>query len=147
MIKDSLNKNVTTLRINNSFLKADLSMWGLVPNKTNNPIIPSISTDLLNYFIIGLIDADGTVKFNKKKTVRLVGNKQIMYWVLESIKKMGFTGHYNHYTEYSDLWSIIDISRKKDVIDLCKILKIDKCNFLLNRKWQDIKNYLTKEVI
>jgi hypothetical protein len=79
LIKD--RKNVSELRLNHSFFKNDLSKWGIVKNKTYNPCTPIINNELLKYFLIGLIDADGTVKFNNGKyKINIVGNKSIMIY-------------------------------------------------------------------
>jgi hypothetical protein len=142
MIKELKNKNQVALRINHSIFKQDHSRWGLVPNKTYEPSIPIIDKEWLPYFIIGLIDADGHIKFNKKYVIKLVGNKKIMKWFIESIRFLGFEGHFNYYDDYSDVWSIVDISRKKDVIALAKILDVVNCDFLLSRKWNDVKNFI-----
>ena len=55
MIKD--RKNVSTLRIQHSFLRKNQNKWGLVENKTYNPVIPKISVKLLPYFLIRFFSA------------------------------------------------------------------------------------------
>lgn len=144
MIKEVKGKNQVALRINHSIFKEDHSKWGLVPNKTYEPSLPVIDKKWLPYFIIGLIDADGHVKFEDKHIIKLVGNKKIMKWFIESINLLGFEGHLNHYEQYSDVWSIVNISRKKDVIELAKILDVVNCDFLLSRKWDNVKNFIIK---
>lgn len=125
-----------------------MNHWGAVSNKTYDPCCPVIKNkQLLKSFLIGLIDADGTVYFKDKKryNISMVGNQTIMKWFIKSILYLGYSGDIKHYTHYSDVWSRVFINKKQDVIDLARILQVDECNFLLDRKWCDIKDILIKE--
>jgi len=129
MLNDKIFENV------NNFID-----WGLVPNKTYNPCIPNVSDKLLAPFLIGLIDADGSISFNKKYSMDLVGNNEIMKWFINSIKKLGYSGKITHRTYRNKVWSRVCIYNKKDVMSLAKVLRINEYDFLLGRKWINVKN-------
>lgn len=137
--------NQYQLDIRSKYLYHIADTWGLVPNKTYNPKIPQLNDlNLLKYFIIGLIDADGYVKFIKNKPYRieLVGNKKIMDWVELQLRNLGFIGHIIRYSPANVVWSRLVVGRKNDVIELAKILNINSCPFLLKRKWHDLQNFI-----
>jgi len=126
-----------------------MKKWGAVSNKTYNPILPTIKNKLiLKRFLIGLIDADGHVVYgnNKGGQFQLVGNTKIMEWFIDSIKKLGYSGQIVHRTYTDKVWSRACIQNKKDLISFAKILQVDTCDFLLDRKWHNIKDFLQNEV-
>lgn len=126
-----------------------MKKWGAVNNKTYNPILPTIKNKkILKNFLIGLIDADGHILYggNKGGQFQLVGNKKIMKWFIESIQKLGYSGKIIHRCYKSKVWSRVCIYNKRDVISLAKILEVNKCDFLLHRKWINIKEFLLQNV-
>ncbi len=138
--------NQVQLDISSNNIGINKNLWGLIRNKTYNPLIPELKDKvLLKYFLIGLIDADGHVVCSKKKgyKIELVGNKKIMNWVEEMFRFIGFKGFIKKDIKDDVVWSRLIVGRKKDVIELSKILDISNCNFLLKRKWEPVKNYLS----
>jgi hypothetical protein len=126
-----------------------MNRWGAVKNKTYEPILPIIKNKkTLKLFLIGLIDADGHIVYgnNKGGQFQLVGNIKIMEWFIDSIKKLGYSGQVVHRIYTDKVWSRVCIYNKKDIISLAKILKINECDFLLDRKWHNIKDFLQNEV-
>jgi hypothetical protein len=122
--------------------------WGIVPVKTYNPIIPIIpmlnNKKMLRLFLIGLLDADGYMafKYGKRYTIQLVGNKVIMDWVKEKYKELGYHGQLIERWNENQVWSVIVVQNKLDVLELAKALDIKNCDFSMNRKWSDIKRAL-----
>ena len=61
----------------------------------------------------------------------------IMDWVIESIKKLGFTGNINSQI-INGKWKRLRIQRKQDIINLITILEINNYYPLcLERKWKN----------
>lgn len=122
--------------------------WGVIPNKTYEPIIPKIDDKaLLSPFLIGLLDADGSVQFgnNKGSLISLVGNDQIMEWFIATIIKMGYVGNFKQYKYDGKIWSRVCFTNKKDVLQLAKLLRINEYDFILERKWNKLKAVIMKE--
>jgi len=146
------NQNVCLLEFcNKNLFNNSYEKWGLVPNKTYNPVEPNFNLSLMKSFIIGLLDADGHVVYNENKnyTISFVNSKVIINWFIKTLRVLGFRGKINYTTPKSYKNSVnfptVYISRKQDIIELSKILEIDKCNFCLDRKWKTIKAALKNE--
>lgn len=147
------------LDFHGKFFQNDFSKFGLVKRKTYNPVIPTIPDEFIKPYILGFIDADGSTAFHKKITnnslkkngearkvqfensIQLVGHPIIMNWIIIKLREMGFKGHINFQTipgKTDCEWKRIRIQRKQDVIDLVKILEVDKYfSILLKRKWEN----------
>jgi len=136
-----IKDRVATLRINNSFFKNDLSKWGLVVNKTYNPVVPDVPVKYIKTFLIGFIDADGSVKFdNGKYSISIVANDILIEWFKNTIRDLGYDGNIQLYDiNNGKVWSRLHISNKNDVIKLANLLEVDKCDFCLDRKWKNLK--------
>ncbi len=141
------NKKVVELIIRDSILGKNKKYWGVIENKTYNPIIPKLrNKSLLKYFLIGLIDADGHVSYkrNKHYLMDLVGNKKIMDWVKDMLIYLGYKGAIRTLHTKGKVWSRIRVQRKQDLFDLAKVLGVENCDFLMKRKWsaliESIKN-------
>lgn len=124
-----------------------MKKFGLVARKTYNPIIPDVDRKYLKPFLLGLIDADGSVDFHFKHnkngyTLALVGNELIVSWFEACIKKLGFKGNIN--IQYpKNKWKRIRVQRKNDIVKLSKILSVKTYrNLILPRKWKHILEYL-----
>lgn len=81
-VKDAKNKNREHYRIQvtSCEIAYDLSKFGVVPNKTLIANIKLLKNN--KHFWRGLIDADGSIKYNLKKNkylVSLTGSKNIIY--------------------------------------------------------------------
>jgi hypothetical protein len=135
----------------NQFVRLDLSgdVWqqnwahlGLVRNKTYNPSILSVPNNYLKPFLIGLIDADGSISFHKKShSISLINHPQNIDWFTDAIKSLGFNGNINSQI-VNNKWKRIRIQRKQDVIDLANLLEINKYSFILDRKWKELKSQI-----
>lgn len=136
------NKSVKHLTINSSKFKNGFAKFGVVPNKTYEPIIPDIlDSKYLSYFLIGLLDADGHVNFGKINVISLTCNTEIIHWYIKAIKHLGFNGKVSFKDTQSEVASRVNITRRDDVLQLAKLLKINKCDFCMYRKWKHIKCY------
>jgi hypothetical protein len=138
---------MTRLNIRDNCVANNKEYWGVVERKTYTPIIPQINdNEILKYFLIGLLDADGSVEFGGKQgyKISLVGNTQIIDWFIESITKLGYTGKISHYKYDGKVWSRVCICNKKDVLALASILGISECDFCLSRKWNNIKSFVER---
>lgn len=148
-------KNTVRLNLFGSLFQIDLSKFGCVPTKTYNPVIPNIENQFIKPFILGLIDADGSVAWKKPRTdnnrpitnkkslehsISLVGNQPIINWTIEKLREINFNGNINtqlvNNKSQSKRWRV---QRIQDVLDLAQILEIDKYeSFILQRKWSKL---------
>lgn len=136
--------NVCRLNIYSDAFKQDLLKFGIVSNKTYNPIIPNIEKEYIIPFLLGLLDADGHIdfKYGKSYNIDIVGNPVIMNWYNQQINLLGYNGDIKYFYPKKK-WKRIRVRRKNDVINLSKIFNIKKYyHLLLKRKWIDIFNYL-----
>jgi len=146
-IKYYQNNTVCRLNIYSKRIDKNLFKYGIVPNKTYNPVKPIIPKKYIKPFLLGLLDADGHINFtlNKHYDIDIVGNNLIMNWYEQQIKNLGFKGSIKYFFP-KNKWKRIRVRRKQDVIDLAKILNINKYySILLERKWKNIYNYIKSQ--
>jgi hypothetical protein len=129
--------NMIQISISDSIFVDTLSKWGVVSNKTYNPVIPQIPKHVLKPFLIGLIDGDGTIKLSNKSQFGLVGNKDIMDFFIHSMKILGFTPDWKIYCKDSNIWKRVKLYKKNLIIELVKTLEPEKF-FYLPRKWSAV---------
>jgi hypothetical protein len=130
------------LTLSGDLWQKDLSNLGLVPHKTYNPSVLQIPNEYIKPFIIGFIDADGSISFNKKNhSLCAVGHPNNMNWLISTFRELGFQGNIN-WQMAKGKWKRIRIQRKNDILQLAKILELEKYYPLsLKRKWQPLYEY------
>jgi len=136
----------------NFFKENDFSKFGLVSKKTYNPSKLEIPKEFIRPFLLGLIDADGSIAWNKPLTnnkfpnrkqqfensIQLVGHPYNMDWVIDKFREIGFTGNINHQM-VKGKWKRIRIQRKSDIVDLTNCLRLkEHYHLCLIRKWQSL---------
>lgn len=121
--------------------------FGLQPNKTYNPIIPTFDNQFISWFLLGLFDADGSVRFDKKKSFQFVNNHTICNWVMNQCEIFGINR--------SD-WKVRNVVKDKItvtylvlekidlIVKLASALKLQTAPLYLERKWGKLKNHLDK---
>jgi hypothetical protein len=139
--------------IYSNYLNNDLSKYGIVLRKTYNPTLPDIPTQYIKPFILGLLDADGHMNFPPNKTgknnfgIELVGHPLIMDWYMSKLTAIGYSG-YATYQYPKNVWKRVRIRRKENVLELIKLLEVDKYfPLLLDRKWHNANDWLTGKLI
>ena len=168
-IKTYTNKLGTYVRLNlagNFIHDGDFSKYGLVKNKTYDAVIPDIPKKYIAPFLLGLIDADGTVAWKKKEKnicarkgwqynhyIYLCGNKLLMDWAIDQLRSMGFKGNINaklkagaskEKSKKDFIFECFRIQRKQDILDLANLLNIKKFfPILLKRKWKSLYTEIT----
>jgi hypothetical protein len=145
-IKHGVNNYKTQysrLELYGNFFKQDFSKYGLVSNKTYNPVIPQLEGELVKPFLLGLIDADGSVFWNKKEhSVQLVGHPLVMDWVINQLRKLGFDGNINEQL-VKNKWKRIRIQRKEDILQVVKYLNLKQYyHICLPRKWYSLYEFI-----
>lgn len=151
-IKYYRNNELVRLNIYSDYMKQDLSHLGIVPNKTYNPSIPQVPEKYIKPFLIGFIDADGSIAFGKKykgdkfirneNTLHIVNNHEIINWFVEQLKLIGFNGNINFQIK-NEHTKRARIQRKEDVINLFKLLEPNNYqDFILKRKWDKVISQL-----
>lgn len=141
-------KNFKKIAFNNSNLLNDgyiFSKFGIIPNKTYNPIEPNINIQYIKPFILGLLDGDGHIKYDTSKPsykINLVCSTTIINWYIKVLNEIGFNGKITKISPEGKVWSRANIQKKQDVLNLAKLLEIDKYSFILDRKWKNLKQNL-----
>ena len=148
----------------NFFKDNDFSKYGLIPRKTYNPSKLDIPEKYVKPFILGLIDADGSISFNKKRkakyvsdnvkkrkkrkqllnmhieghSLQLVGHPLNMHWVIKQLQKIGFDGNINSQL-VKGKWKRIRIQKKDDILKLANLLELKEYyHMCLSRKWSSL---------
>lgn len=124
--------------------------YGVVKNKTYFPTKPSLRNDEIAPFLLGLLDADGHIKYMEERkcgnyirhdsTVSLVGNEVIVKWAVDCLHKLGYTGHmsFEQATKTGNS-KRARTSRSDNVIELANLLNIkDNYKLCMKRKWKKI---------
>lgn len=119
----------------------DFSEWGIVPNKTYVGITPTITDkELLIPFLLGLIDGDGGLFFNNKRRMfQLTCHQNLIKWFEKTIKQLGYDGSYKLILPKDKCWGRFQILRKLDIIKLGRLLNIINYEFIMDRKWNELK--------
>jgi hypothetical protein len=140
------------LEVYGNFFKKDFSQFGLVPRKTYNPVIPNIPEEYVRPFLLGLIDADGSVAWHKAMTsnkfpdrkqqyehsIQLIGHPLIMDWATQQMEEIGYSGNINEQI-VKGKWKRVRTQRKEDILQLASCLQLDQYHHLcLSRKWQSL---------
>ena len=148
-------KRTVQLQIKNKLFATDFSNLGLVPNKTYNPSQIMLPTHAIIPFIIGYLDADGTIEFDKirinkhKKQykmsrISLIGHPDNINWFTSILNNLNINVKINSYI-INNKWKRITIGNKKDIIKFAKAININAYkNLCLNRKWNNLINYISK---
>jgi len=122
--------------------------WGLVVNKTYNPGFININSQLIKPFIIGFIDGDGSITFNKKKgyILNIVSNKLTIDQLLKLISNLDPTYIFEwHFEDYPNkIWKRASLTKKIQVLHLINLLTPWNY-FYLPRKWQEAINHIKEQ--
>lgn len=139
---------IVSLGITNQLWKTDFSQLGLVPQKSHNPSALSVPNQFIKPFLLGFIDADGTIQYKNKQQRKsgintfsrfsLVGHPYNIDWVRNNLISLGFDQPIGEYVEKSG-WKRIYLSSAKNLMKLGKCLEIETYYSLcLERKWYDL---------
>jgi hypothetical protein len=130
------NREINRLCFNHKIFKQDFSKWGLVNNKTYYPVIPNVKDEFIKPFILGYIDGDGSIKISRNSHFNIVGNKILIDWFCGKIHSLGFEHQFKFEDPSEKVWKRARLYQKQQIIDLSKILEIDKYRqLILPRKW------------
>lgn len=132
---------LSQLRFNSKklFGEYNFTKWGLIPNKTYEGIIPNIPEHLVRPFIIGLIDADGSISWRSPNNrICLTCSKPIIEWYISTLRFLGFSGSITHINVPNKSWARANITKQKDIISVSKLLEIENYPYFMERKWNKI---------
>ncbi len=123
------------------FVIENLKFWNLKPRKSGHNEIPDIIRNddkLLGYWLVGLIDGDGSVFLQNKKdpTIIVLASKEIVDFLSEKFSHLN--PHIYKHKKSDNLYELRFFN--KYAVELCKqICAIDNG---LHRKWDTIKRHL-----
>lgn len=136
-LREPFARNNYQIYVNSPFIIENLKQWCLEPKKSKWNKIPDIiknNDDLISYWIVGLIDGDGSICIDKKNRpiITILASKQIVEFIFNwcNIKSYirNHKGIENLYT--------LQFNGKYAIEFYRKIYK----GFGLKRKWDKIKN-------
>lgn len=134
--------NKSHLILDDEIFKEDYSQFGLVANKTYNGVRPKdFDLHFLKPFIIGLIDADGTIRINKNKTkytrFGLTCSKIVIEWFIDSLRRLGYDGEIKIENPSDKSWARALIYRHENITNIINLLE-PQLYFHLTRKWDQL---------
>lgn len=132
-------KTIYSSIISSNYIIEDIKLWNLEPRKSRLNKIPDIiknDLDMLKYWIVGLIDGDGSICISKKRLIiTILASKEIIIFI-------------------KNLFSNINCSmrQEKDIDNLfnlrfsgtyaVKFYKEIYCGVGLSRKWDKVLNFI-----
>jgi hypothetical protein len=132
------------------FRNVDFSKWGLVPRKTYHPATLNINHNYIRPFIIGYIDGDGSIRFERGKGYKfnIVGNKYIIDQIVLYINNLDSNFIFEwHWEDPPDkVWKRAILTKREQVLHLVKILE-PWDHFHLPRKWDAAIEHIKNEKI
>lgn len=138
-----INKNISTLSITSNKIAKDLNKyWNITPKKSLTLKPPNLTNkeEILSY-IIGYIDGDGCISFEKNRYLRLslIGTKEILIWINNEFSNSGCL--YKQRLLLNNTYNLTFSGKKAEIILKTLYNHILKFNILtLERKWNKIKN-------
>ena len=141
-------KQVYSFDCNNPFVIENIKLWNLKPRKSMNEEIPFLiknNIDMLKYWIVGLIDGNGSIILSDKTlSIRILASKQIVEYLFNIINyECGICcGKIYKHKKYNNLYELNFYNR--NCIDLYKWLG-KAINLGLKRKWANVINYTFAE--
>ena len=131
------------LRMSNRKIVQNLIKLGCPPEKSLTIQFPDIPDSVLNHFVRGYFDGDGSIHFNKPNTIKItllgtndfVTNLQNRLYLLLGLQKHKIRKHKKIFMldYYGD-----------DARKFCSWLYEDNKGYFLNRKYERFRNHLLK---
>lgn len=130
--------------VNSTKMCDDLSKLGIVPNKSNNEIVPEISENLLSHFIRGLFDGDGSwiiTKHSNCETMSfdLLSSKECLYEIQSIMKKSGISFPQVSIFERKGIWCL-RCHKREDVLKIIDFM-YSEATIYLERKYQKAMDF------
>lgn len=127
-------------------LPSSLYAWGIVPNKTYNFIRPTLASECVVPYLVGLIDGDGCI-YNRyvgnylKTGLVITGNPMAMQWVADVIGRLGYSKTINVSPAHGNYAKRVELNSTKEIVDVL----LNNANFphdlALKRKWAGLLSY------
>ena len=135
-------KQVYSFDCNNPFIIENIKLWNLKPIKnmyTEIPFILENNIDMLKYWIVGLIDGDGSIcLYNKILTLYILASKQIIEYLYNILPY----GKMHQHKNYPNLYQL-NFSNHY-AVDFYKWLG-QAVKIGLKRKWNIINKFIKNE--
>jgi hypothetical protein len=136
----STSKPTCRIKIAKKGIEHDLSVWGIVENKTYDFHAPIFPQKLLKHFLRGVIDGDGYISTKKyKERIRITGNKEFLNWLSIHINETGYIGSINRTEWYEgNVWGKLVINGKNQIKQLTQHILHTP---YMNRKWNKLNEF------
>jgi hypothetical protein len=126
------------LEINSVKLADDLIKLGCIPNKSLKLLPPNLTDELINHFIRGYFDGDGSIgEYNGNFKFTLLGTMELLTWVLDFFKKNGLKTN-PKIGRKKNIYSV-QVNSKQDVELIKNILYSSSDDYFLKRKKEKFK--------
>lgn len=136
--KKKKKKQVYSFDCNNPFIVENIKLWNLKPRKSMNEEVPYLLYDniqMLKYWIVGLIDGDGSISLrNKKLRIQILASKQIVEYLYKTLPY----GKIHQHKDYENLYELNFYNYYG--MDFYKWLG-DAVNIGLKRKWTLVSKF------
>lgn len=141
------NKTVFALRNSSPFIIEDLKLWNIEPRKSGKQKVPylvEVNENLINPWIMGLIDGDGSISSTKQSGgetfyIRILGSEAIVTFIKQRYSNGTI---YEHYRLKNGAILYALQYNGKEAVDFYK--KVYNSKFGLNRKWSIVQRFLNK---
>lgn len=139
-ITKSIYRRVT---IQNTSLKNDLNIWGIVPRKTYNFVEPNIPLNLIPHFLRGWFDGDGHFSNSKSGVIKITGNKQSLEWYKDQLVLLDIDSKISNSDKFKNkVYTELCIHKKTEVIKFIEFLKPINPDLCLTRKWDKLNSWM-----
>jgi hypothetical protein len=73
----------------------DLKKYGIIPNKTDKIVLPTLKSEYMRYLLLGIFDGDGCIHFSGKNTVfNIAGTKDSIISIYKYFNNIGINVKY-----------------------------------------------------
>lgn len=115
----------------------DLSQYGIAPNKSLELDPPDINEEFIPYWIIGLMDGDGSINWNRDKIrISFTGTKEVLSFIKEKLNSNAVIGKEHRCENTYRIFIENHLSE-----EFLKKYKYKDLKFALERKKEFVKNY------
>lgn len=134
------NKTIYSMAINDKIFVNHLINQGVMPRKTYYLIFPNIIDNLLNHFIRGYWDGDGSVSFYSRKrlAISVVGTELFIKALALCLREKCGLKSSNYFNHSNNLYCFSRTQRQ--ALKICNFLYNNATNFL-QRKYDNYLKY------
>lgn len=138
----------SAVSISNQKFCKDLVRHGIVPNKTGTESIPeTVPSELMNHFIRGFLDGDGSIRYQPKgnkilRGITFTSSLKICEDLKNIFKNIVSDEESIRIYEHINCWTL-GVYRKNEIPKIVEYL-YENATIYMNRKYEVAKNYMSQ---